>query len=81
MITSGLVVTLSKIPTQARAAIAAIHARAEFTLGELADRWLPLAMEAADEEESERLHDWLRGLEGIEFVDVVHVSFDEQVNP
>lgn len=77
MITSGLVLTLSSDPVQAGRARAALQARPELTLGQPSQRWLPLVAETADVRAGRELHDWLSGIEGIEFVDVVHVSFEE----
>ena len=77
MITSGLVLTLSANATLAAEAIANVKARPEFTPGEHNDRWLPLAMEARDDDASRELHDWLHALPGVDYVDVVSVSFEE----
>ena len=77
MITSGLVLTLSSDATLVAQAIAKIGARPDFTLGERNDRWLPVAMEARNDDASRELHDWLHALPGVEFVDVVSVNFEE----
>ena len=77
MITSGLVITLSADPALAAQAIAMLSARHEFTPGERNGRWLPVAMDAGDDAASRDLHDWLHALPGVEYVDVVHVNFDD----
>jgi len=73
---SGLVLTLSTDPAAAAAATAAIHERPELTPGAARDRWLPVALDAADDVESRAVHDWLHSLPGVEFVDVVYVNFE-----
>lgn len=80
---NGLLVTLTP---QSRAKCEAIArqlaGRAELSIGELNDRWLPVAMEAADDAHARELHDWIGAQAGVEFVDVVSVSFDsEDVSP
>jgi hypothetical protein len=77
MITSGLVLTLNADAALAEQAVASLHARPEFTPGERNGRWLPVALEAADNAESRNLHDWLNALPGVDFVDVVYVDFSE----
>ena len=76
MLTSGLVVTLSSNPAKAAEAITTLRGRPEFTFGDRNDRWLPLVMETSGEAESRDLHDWVRTLPGVEFVDVAYVDFD-----
>ncbi|MBM3840496.1 MAG: hypothetical protein FJ398_21540 [Verrucomicrobia bacterium] len=78
MITSGLVITLSSDPALADQAVAEMRTRPELTAGERHVRWLPLAMEARDDAHSRELHDWLRTLPGVEFVDVVSVNFNDE---
>lgn len=77
MITSGLVVTLSSDPVIAAQALDALRARPELMLGDLNQRWLPVAAEVSDVGAGRDLHDWLSELPGVDFVDVMHVSFDE----
>ena len=77
MLTSGLVVTLSSNPAKAAEAMTALQRRPEFTFGERNDRWLPLVMETSGDTESRELHDWVKALPGVEFVDVAYVNFDE----
>ncbi len=40
-------------------------------------RWLPVAAEAETDEALRELHDWIAGLPGVAFVDVVHVNFED----
>jgi hypothetical protein len=76
MITSGLVLTLNADAALAEQAMTSLHTRPEFTSGERNDRWLPVALEAADDAASRAAHDWLNSLPGVDFVDVVHVNFE-----
>lgn len=77
MITSGLVLTLNADPNLAGQVQSALQARPEFTLGTVAQRWLPVVCEVPDVSASRDLHDWLHALPGVEFVDVVQVNFEE----
>jgi hypothetical protein len=77
MITSGLVLTLSSDPALAGQARTTLLQRAELTVGQQNLRWLPVVAEAHDVGASRDLHDWLSSLPGIDFVDVVHVDFEE----
>ena len=77
MITSGLVLTLSGDVALADQAVASLRLRPEFTPGEGNDRWLPVALEVADDAASRAAHDWLNSLTGVEFVDVVYVDFSD----
>jgi hypothetical protein len=77
MITSGLVLTLNADPNLAGQAQTAVRARPEFTLGAVAQRWLPVVFEVPDVSASRDLHDWLHALPGVEFVDVVQVNFED----
>lgn len=71
----GLVLTLAD-PAAEAAVRRALAARPAITAGTLEGRWLPVAIEAAGPVGSLALHDWLRGLPGVDHVDVVHVAFD-----
>lgn len=77
MLISSLVLTLADEPAPRAAAIARLRAHPALELGEVNDRWLPAAMEAADDRESRALHDWIGALPGVVFVDVVAVHFDD----
>lgn len=80
MITSGLVLTLNAEAALAEQAVASLRTRPEFTVGERNDRWLPVALEAADDAASRAAHDWLNSLPGVDFVDVVAVNFEGEEN-
>lgn len=77
MITSGLVLTLNADAALAQQAVASLRTRPEFTAGERNGRWLPVALEVADDDASRAAHDWLNSLPGVEFVDVVSVDFSD----
>lgn len=77
MIISGLLLTLSKDPRMADRALATLRARPEFLLATCHQRWLPVVVEVPDVATSRDLHDWLHTLPGVDFVDVVQVSFEE----
>ena len=75
---NGLLVTLAaQSRTKCEAVARQLAGRAELSIGELNDRWLPVAMEAADDAHARELHDWIGAQPGVEFVDVVSVSFDD----
>lgn len=76
MIVSGLLVTLARTSDR-QTLIKAVRSRSELTVGELNDRWLPVALEARDDAHSRELHDWIGAQPGVEFVDVVSVSFED----
>ena len=76
MLTAGLLLSLQpKAPIGELTRVLAEHP--SFQPGQTEGRWLPVAMEAADDAESRELHDWVSALPGVAFVDVVHVNFDE----
>jgi hypothetical protein len=72
---SGLVITLEPGATPGSVR-AFLDARADVIVGEARERWLAVAVEAPDEAGSRALHDWLRTVPGVAYVDVVHVSFE-----
>jgi hypothetical protein len=78
---SGLIVTLRDDPRLMRQALDAIAARPEFTPGKLSGRWLPLVLEASDDEACRASHDWLNSLPGVDLVEVVHVEFEPGPQP
>jgi hypothetical protein len=82
-VVSGLVVTLNDNPIARASAIERITAHPAISVAPMKDRWLPIAVEARDQRESYDIHDWLMALEGVEFVDVVSVSFapEEESQP
>lgn len=75
MLTLGLLVSLD--PAQSSAVERRLRAHPAMTVGELADRWLPVAVEAEDDSVCRDLHEWIGVLPGVAFVDVVHVNFEE----
>jgi len=77
MLTAGLLLSLHDDIAAIAAVTHELHAHPSFQPGETEGRWLPVAMEAADDAESRELHDWVSALPGVAFVDVVHVNFDE----
>mgnify|MGYP005845658979 CR=1 FL=1 len=62
---SSLVITLSD---DSAAAVAAITAHESITAERVVDRYLPVAIEAAD---ARIIHDWLNALPGVTYIDVV----------
>ncbi|MFN7139841.1 MAG: hypothetical protein ACK4UN_10930 [Limisphaerales bacterium] len=75
---SGLLLTLNTDSTSLEETIAALRARPELHVGAVCERWLPVAMDAENDEASRNLHDWIASLPAVEFVDVVSVHFDEE---
>ena len=76
---SGLLLTLNASPDQQARAVSALQSRPDVLVGTASGRWLPVAIEAEDDTASRTTHDWLATLPGVEFVDVVHVSFETDV--
>lgn len=72
---SGLLVTLRQCADQ-NLTVQTVRQRSELTVGELNARWLPVALEARDDEHSREVHDWLMTLPGVEYVDVTSVNFE-----
>lgn len=81
MPTSGLIITLQPEPAAQATVVARLRTRPELTLGELSQRWLPVALETRDDDESREVHDWLMALPGVAFVDVVSVNFESASTP
>lgn len=75
---SGLVVTLSEERTLASQALAALKTHPDITVGELSGRWAPIALEGSN---ARPVYQWIEGLSGVEFVDVVFVSFPDPASP
>ncbi len=75
MLTLGLLVSLD--PAQSGAVELRLRAHPSMTVGEVADRWLPVAVEAEDDSVCRDFHEWIGALPGVAFVDVVHVNFEE----
>ena len=74
---SGLLITLSADEAIRSSTRDLVAKRPELTVGTPNDRWLPVALEARDDEHSREVHDWLHALPGVEYVDVVSVNFEE----
>ncbi len=78
MAVSALIVTLSEDAALADAALRAIGRDARFTLGEVqVDRRVAVVLDTPEAVDDQAAHDWLRGLRGVEFVDVVLVYLDD----
>lgn len=74
MLTTGLLISLhSSVSSVADR----LRARPAITVGEVADHWLPVAVEAEDDESCREYHDWIAAQPGVAYVDVVHVNFEE----
>jgi hypothetical protein len=74
---SGLVITLE--PDADPVSLGALLlARPGIAVGKVEGRWMALVAEAPDEVGSRTLHEWLERLPGVAFVDVVHVSFEDE---
>ena len=73
MTTVGLLLSLDPTFADVSSRLAAHPA---LTVGEAAEHWLPVAVEADDDAACRELHDWIAAQPGVAFVDVVHVSFD-----
>ncbi len=75
---SGLLLTLNENPSARSETLLALQSRSEIDVGQSVERWLPIAVDAANDEESRNLHDWISALPAVEFVDVVSVHFDDE---
>lgn len=76
---SGLVITLRGNGDDARAAARQLAAHGAITLGEAQGRKLPVAVDTSSRTEDKRVWEWLQSHPGIEFVDVISVYFDEDI--
>ncbi|MBK8040777.1 MAG: hypothetical protein IPK22_27145 [Verrucomicrobiaceae bacterium] len=74
MLTVGLLVILDSPSPHV---MDRLRAHPAMTVGEVADRWLPVAVEADDDESCREYHDWIAAQPGVAFIDVVHVNFEE----
>jgi len=77
MITLGLVLTLDPDHPEISRLPSRLAEWPECSTGSRQDAWLPLAVEALDEEACRNWHDRLAALPGVAFVDVVHVRFND----
>lgn len=75
---SGLLLTLNDNPTAKSETLLALQSHPGIETGQCVERWLPISVEAENDEESRQLHDWISALPAVEFVDVVSVHFDEE---
>lgn len=78
MTVSGLVLTLDNDPIARARAWAALTEDPRVLCGEVHGLRLPVVTEAATLEEAEALCEALARLPGIQFVDVVSISFDQE---
>jgi hypothetical protein len=74
MFAVGLLVSLDSPSPQV---IDRLRAHPAMTVGEVTDHWLPVAVEADDDESCREYHDWIAAQPGVTYVDVVHVNFEE----
>jgi hypothetical protein len=77
-IIGGVLVRLSDEPEASARALRELRARPEILLGEPVGPWLPLALEADGPRTSRDLHEWIAGLPGVRFVEVVAVHFEAE---
>lgn len=78
-IIGGLLVRLSDDPSARAGAVESLAARADLLLGEANGPWLPVAMEANGPRASRALHEWILGVPGVLFVEVVAVHFEQDL--
>lgn len=77
---SGLVITLSDEINARRHALAAIESDERLTVGERQKNCLPVVADTESIQEGSRLvRQELMDLDGVEFVDVVSVNFEDEV--
>ena len=74
MLTTGLLISLH---SSVFSVADRLRAHPAITVGEVADHWLPVAVEAEDDESCREYHDWIAAQPGVTYVDVVHVNFEE----
>lgn len=80
MAISGLVITLTDDPKVRAHAIASIEEHDRITVGDRQKNRLPVVLETESSREGSRLvRETLMDLEGVEFVDVVTVNFEDEV--
>lgn len=76
---SSFVVTLPEDADLAEEVCRAIDAVPVFETGAVADRRLPVVLEAPDGASARDWHGWVESLEGVLKVDVAFVSFEDVV--
>jgi hypothetical protein len=74
MLTTGLLISLH---SSVFSVADRLRAHPAITVGEVVDHWLPVAVEAEDDESCREYHDWIAAQPGVAYVDVVHVNFEE----
>jgi hypothetical protein len=74
---SGLLLTLKPSAIARGQTLAALQGCPQIQVGQLFDRWLPIAVDASGDAACRELHDWIASLPAIEFVDVVSVNFED----
>jgi hypothetical protein len=74
---SGMVLTLSGDAELSAAARAAVQAHPSIQAGEAAGPRLPIVVDTATQEQTEAVWEWLHGLEGVRFVDLVCADSSE----
>lgn len=77
---NGLMVTLSADLDRASRALDLIDSQDRIERGDRHERWLPVVVDSRDENEARELHRWLENLTGVDRVDVILVTIDEN-NP
>jgi nitrate reductase NapAB chaperone NapD len=76
---SGLVLTLSRDPDDAAAALCALRGHPAIEVGRAQGQRLPIVADTRAEEEDKAVWEWLHTLEGVLFVDLV--SADSSDDP
>jgi len=74
---SSLAITLSRDSALAEAARRALDTEACIEIGDRVGHRLPVVVDTVDRNEDRRVWEWLNGLDGVEFVDVVFIHFDD----
>ena len=74
---AGLALTLSESTPLVADAIAALEANSSVTVGKRIGRWLSVVLDTPDVKESRDLHEWVEAIEGVDYIDVVYVGFDD----
>ena len=77
---SGLLLTLQN-PESLPAIREAIQGLCDAEIGNLQERWLPIAVDTSDSRSARNLHDELMAIDGVAYVDVVSVAFDGDSAP
>lgn len=78
-IVGGLLVRLSDDAALRAQALGELAGNAELMLGQAEGPWLPLALSAQGPRASRDLHEWILSRPGVQFVEVVAVHFEEDL--